>query len=88
MAKVIIDFKQMRPFQDGDILIYDKKSNSFVLSTKELYLRAQTNEISALKQKYELDITEMKKSLETFKKGVNDKLKEYHEILQNLTRGE
>lgn len=88
MAKVIIDFKQMRPFQDGDILIYDKKSNSFVLSTKELYLRAQTNEISALKQKYELDITEMKKSLETFKKGVNDKLKEYHEILQNLTKGE
>ena len=88
MAKVVIDFKQVRPFKDGDMLVYDKNKESFVLTTKELYLRAFTNEMSALKSKYELDINEMKKSLETFKKGVNDKLKEYHDILHNLTKGE
>lgn len=88
MSKVIIDFKQKRPFQDGDILIFDKKSDSFVLSTKELFLRAQINDLNALKKQYELDIAEMKKSLETFKKGINDKMKEYHDILQNLVKGE
>lgn len=88
MAKVIIDFKQTRPFKEGDILIYNEKSKSFVLTTKELYLRAITNEMSNLKAKYELDITDMKKSLETFKNGVNNKLREYHEILHNLTKGE
>lgn len=88
MAKVIIDFNQTRPFKDGDILIYSEKSKGFVLTTKELYLRALTNEMSALKSKYELDIADMRKSLETFKNGINDKLKDYHEILQNLTKGE
>lgn len=88
MAKVIIDFNQTRPFKEGDILIYNEKSKSFVLTTKELYLRAITNEMSALKTKYELDIADMRKSLETFKNGINDKLKDYHEILQNLTKGE
>lgn len=86
MAKVIIDFEQTRPFQDGDMLIYNERLKKFVLTTKELYLRGKTNEIKAIKEKCETDIAEMKKSLETFKNGVNDKLKNYHEILQNLTK--
>ena len=88
MAKVIIDFNQTRPSKEGDILIYSEKSKGFVLTTKELYLRAFSNEMNALKAKYELDIADMRKSLETFKNGINDKLKDYHEILQNLTKGE
>lgn len=86
MAKVIIDFEQTRPFQDGDMLIYNERLKKFVLTTKELYLRGKTNEIRALKEQYEKDIAELKTSVETFKKGVNDKLKNYHEILQNLTK--
>lgn len=86
MAKVIIDFEQTRPFQDGDMLIYNERYKKFVLTTKELYLRGKTNEIKAIKEKCEKDIAEIKTSVETFKKGVNDKLKNYHEILQNLTK--
>lgn len=86
MAKVIIDFEQTRPFQDGDMLIYNERYKKFVLTTKELYLRGKTNEIKAIKEQCEKDIAELKTSVETFKKGVNDKLKNYHEILQNLTK--
>lgn len=88
MAKVILEFNQNRPFQNGDLLIYNERTKSFELTTKERYLRTHTNEIQAIKQSCEQNIEEIKKSLETFKNGINDKLKNYHEILQNLTKGE
>lgn len=88
MAKVIIDFEQTRPFKDGDVLVYNEKLKKFVLTTKELYLRAHTNEIKAIRQDCDRNIAEMKRALEMFKNGINDKLKNYHEILQNLTKGE
>lgn len=88
MAKVILEFNQNRPFQHGDLLVYNERAKSFELTTKERYLRAHTNEIQAIKQSCEQNIEEIKKSLETFKNGINDKLKNYHEILQNLTKGE
>ena len=88
MAKVILEFNQNRPFQNGDLLIYNERAKSFELTTKERYLRTHTNEIQAIKKSCEQNIAEIKKSLETFKNGINDKLKNYHEILQNLTKGE
>ena len=88
MAKVILEFNQNRPFQNGDLLIYNERTKSFELTTKERYLRGHTNEIQAIKESCEQNIEEIKKSLETFKNGINDKLKNYHEILQNLTKGE
>lgn len=88
MAKVILEFNQNRPFQNGDLLIYNERAKSFELTTKERYLRTHTNEIQAIKESCEQNIEEIKKSLETFKNGINDKLKNYHEILQNLTKGE
>ena len=88
MAKVILEFNQNRPFQNGDLLIYNERTKSFELTTKERYLRGHTNEIQAIKESCEQNIAEIKKSLETFKNGINDKLKNYHEILQNLTKGE
>lgn len=88
MAKITLEFNQNRPFQNGDLLIYNERTKSFELTTKELYLRGHTNEIQTIKQSCEQNIAEIKKSLETFKNGINDKLKNYHEILQNLTKGE
>lgn len=88
MAKVILEFNQNRPFQNGDLLVYNERNKCFELTTKERYLRAHTNEIQAIKESCEQNIEEIKKSLETFKNGINDKLKNYHEILQNLTKGE
>lgn len=100
MAKVIIEIDTLsRPFKDGDILVYNAKTTKFVPIQEEMFLRKTTNSVNALKTqltgdladfiaKQEKEFAEMKKSLESFKNGVNDKLKDYHNILQNITKGE
>lgn len=88
MAKIILNYDIDRLAKEGDMLVYNAKTKMWVATTKELFLRKHTQEIEAFKQTVGTTLAEMQTNIENFKAGVNGKLKDYHEILQNITKDE
>lgn len=76
--KVIVDIKGK--LKKNDILIYD--GEQFKPVNRDEFLFKTKKELEETKNEFEL----LKKDIDTFKTGVNDKLKDYHNILQNLTK--
>ena len=59
-----------------DIVYYDGKH--WINKSKSMFLKEQQDQIDTLKKENE----ELQKSFESLKTSVNDKLKQYHDILQ------
>lgn len=78
--KIIVDIKG--DLRENDILIYDGQQfkpvskNSFLFKTKQENIRLDT------------ELKKLKNDFVIFKANVNDKLKNYHNILQTLTKEE
>lgn len=77
MPKIILELKN-EPKKD-DILIFDGKQ--WVATSKDLLLKPFTDNLAS----FEKDINN---KVNSFMKGVDSKLEDYHNILQVLTKGE
>lgn len=77
MPKIILELKN-EPKKD-DILIFDGKQ--WVATSKDLLLKPFTDNLAS----FEKDINS---KVDSFMKGVDSKLEDYHNILQVLTKGE
>lgn len=80
MSKIIVDIKG--ELKNDDILIYDGKN--FKPCNKNSFLY----DIYAQNMKLKGEIKNLKDEINAFKLGVNEKLKNYHDILQTLTKEE
>lgn len=78
--KLVLDLKN-EPTED-DVLIFDGKQWKCIKKAQLL------NDMPLLKKEVNDFKEETKESLESFKKQINEKLSEYHKILQTLTKGE
>lgn len=79
--KIIIDVTQL-PNANSDILIWD--NGSWKAIKKAEFLHSTQKQITALQDENK----KLKESIEEFATKVNGKLENYHNILQNLTKGE
>ena len=78
--KAVFDVKN-RP-KENDLLIYD--GTQFKTISKDSLLFELKSENEKLKN----EIVKLKNDIDIFKLGVNEKLKDYHNILQTLTKEE
>lgn len=78
--KIVVDIKGK--LKKNDILIYD--GDNFIPANKDFILFDLQQEIARLKDYND----KLKNEINAFKEGVNDKLKDYHNILQQLTKEE
>lgn len=76
--KLVIDIKG-EPKKD-DILIFD--GNQYKPISKDEFLFKTKKELEDIKKEFE----KLKEEINVFKEGVNHKLKDYHNILQTLTK--
>ena len=78
--KIVVDIKGK--LKKDDIIIFDGESFKPIAKNEFLYqLSAQIKELCE-------DNKKLRDEIDAFKKGVNDKLKDYHNILQTLTKEE
>lgn len=80
MSKIIVDIKG--ELKNDDILIYDGKNFKPCNKNDFLY------KIFAQNMELKDEIKDLKNEIVAFKDGVNEKLKNYHDILQTLTKEE
>ena len=80
--KVALNIEIDTPLKDYDVIVYDKVRKKWVATSRERFLRTTTGKIIETNNR----IDEIIASQERFKQGVNQKLKEYHDILQNLVK--
>lgn len=78
--KIVVDIKGK--LKKNDILIYD--GDNFIPANKDFILFDLQQEIARLKNHND----KLRNEINAFKEGVNDKLKDYHNILQRLTKDE
>ncbi len=78
--KIVLEL-QNEP-QKNDVLLFDGKK--WVCISKNLFLKEYNKQLADLQTENET----LRKDLNEFKKGANQKLREYHNILQQLTKGE
>ncbi len=78
--KVVLEIKN-EP-QKNDILLYN--GSGWESISKNLFMKEYNKKLADLQAENE----RLSKELNNFKKGVNEKLREYHDILQQLTKGE
>ena len=76
--KIVLDVRNTPT--ENDILIF--KNGMWECVNKEKVLNSFRQEIALIKQ----DVINMKNENETLKKAVNEKLKSYHNILQQMTK--
>lgn len=80
MAKLVIEVDKIP--QKNDVLLYN--GVKWVCTSKDSIVQDLKKEISVLKK----DCESIKEEQETFKKAVNQKLKDHHDVLRELTKGE
>ena len=80
--KIALEIEIDAPLKDYDVIVYDKVRKKWVAVSRERFLRPTTGKIIETNNR----IDEIIASQERFKQGVNQKLKEYHDILQNLVK--
>lgn len=78
--KLVLEIKN-EP-QKNDILLYN--GSGWESISKNLFMKEYNKQLADLQAENE----RLSKELNSFKKGVNEKLREYHDILQQLTKGE
>lgn len=78
--KLVLELKN-EPLKN-DILLYN--GSGWECISKNLFMKEYNKKIADL----QADNEALRKELNDFKKGANQKLKEYHDILQQLTKGE
>lgn len=78
--KIVVDIKN-EP-RKNDLLIFN--GNEFETITKDEILGRVDKEIIEIKK----ENVELKNDLKSFKEAVNTKLKEYHDILKIISKGE
>lgn len=81
--KILLDVKISDVLKENDLIVFDKKTNQWVTTHTDLFLRKITTENENLKK----SIRDLKNEIQDFKQKVNQKLKEYHDVL-NLLKGE
>ena len=77
---LVLNVEFNKKLKNGDILVY--QDGKFINLPKNEYLDVLIRENNQLKREMQL----LKNDIEEFKNKVNDKLKEYHNILQLLTK--
>lgn len=78
--KLVLELKN-EPLKN-DILLYN--GSGWECVSKNLFMKEYNKKLADLESKND----ELEKELKEFKKQVNQKLREYHNILQQLTQGE
>lgn len=78
--KLVLDLKLNKKLEESDIIIF--KDGHWIVTTKELFLDNVQKEIRDL----EKEIEDFKAVFEDYKHKVNEKMKEYHNVLQVLTK--
>lgn len=80
--KILLDIKENKPLKTEDIIVYNKKEGLWETKSKDWYfysIQKQINELKAL-------MSDLQASNSEFKGKVDEKLKEYHDILQIITK--
>ena len=77
---LVLNVEFNKKLKNGDILVY--QDGKFINLLKNEYLDVLIRENNQLKREMQL----LKNDIEEFKNKLNDKLKEYHNILQLLTK--
>lgn len=81
--KLIIDVNIADGLKHDDVIVYNKKTNQWETTHNDLFFAKIRKENQELKKQ----IDNLSKTIESFKKQVNEKFKEHHDVL-NLLKGE
>ena len=75
--KLIIDVNVVDGLKQNDVIIYNKRKNQWQTTHFDLFVAPLRKEINALKEELE----KTKEEFTSFKKQVNEKFKEHHDVL-------
>lgn len=78
--KLALNVNLKGELKNGDIFVY--RDGALVNIRKDQYFAEMNKKVYDAEQK----VLALKQELEDFKNGVNEKLKQYHDILQVLTK--